>query len=290
VWNVEAGPAELVGQLPLRATTLSCMPGPDGSGEYWCARLDSPIKYHLPLDFDTARVQPEFLSQDDDGAFLWVHVLVVSGRGRGSRLHPGMKAFRVDVAYVVDLTLGDCSRLDLSKIDYVGIAVIDDLPEDQPGITAQDRSAEGSVTVAAPADVSAEEFRERLYGAVAQLATLAGAQPQQLPEPVRPGIPDSGGSAYEIGATALRYRNGGDDGMWLSTRDPDELLYWIVDDLAKDLALEWAQKAPAYEQLDDIGKRVSLWFPQWHNMMMALSPEWGDRTQARIDKLLAQDA
>jgi hypothetical protein len=123
--SASAGSDDLLAGVPLRAITLRCLPDTNGQGEFWCARLEEPLKYRIGGEFDTGRCQSEFLGRDDQGQFLWIQIIVVSGRG-SDRLHPGMRGLAVDLAYVVDHTLGQDSVLDRAKIDSVAVVNIDD--------------------------------------------------------------------------------------------------------------------------------------------------------------------
>jgi hypothetical protein len=267
--SASSGPADLLAGVPLRATTLRCLPDTNGQGEFWCARLEEPLKYRLDADFDTRRCQPEFLGRDEQGQFLWIQIIVVSGRGK-DRLHPGMRSLPVDLAYVVDHTLGQDSALYREKVETVAAVEIDDV--EQP--------------VRRP---SAEEFHLRLLQLVAQLATLTGQHPgmEDVPEPLE-SRRGSSRRVYDLRSEDLRYfsrdwvaKNWG----WRTTSDPDELLYWIAEDLAEILAWAWTQKSPSYKTMDQPQARELLWMPQWQTLMTALNVEWGKRTGEQIAAL-----
>lgn len=260
--ELQAGPAELRAQLPAMATLLRVIPGPQGRGQFWCARLDRPVKYRVGDTFDTSRCQPEFLGNDDHGSFLWVQIVVMSAHSPGQRLQPGMARLQVDLAYVVDLTLGQDTALDPRKVDYAAIAIIDD----KPGLLA-----------------AKTYINERLGELAAALSALCGQHIVDLPQHVGPDGPQ-GQRTYEIDSNSLRYYT--DDAEagwgWRSTIEPDELLYWVADDLARNLAWAWVQQAPTMTQIDERQVREDLWIPQWVLLMTALDHRWGQRARRRL--------
>jgi hypothetical protein len=71
------------------------------------------------------------------------------------------------------------------------------------------------------------------------------------------------------------------------TTDPDELLYWVVDEIARGLAWTWAQNAPAYAAMSPQQARKTLWLPCWHILIHGLRPDWSKRTRETI-RTLAQ--
>ncbi|APA98611.1 hypothetical protein NS506_04563 [Nocardia seriolae] len=68
------------------------------------------------------------------------------------------------------------------------------------------------------------------------------------------------------------------------TTSPDELFYWIVDHVARQIALDTVHlhrsRPPALD-----ARRI--WFPEWHRLVGAVHPEWGSRTLAQINGILA---
>jgi hypothetical protein len=64
---------------------------------------------------------------------------------------------------------------------------------------------------------------------------------------------------------------------WRSTADPDELLYWIVDDVARSVAWAWAQRAPSARTMTTGQAQSILAMPLWHNLVNALNIDWGTR-------------
>ncbi len=122
---------ELQGQLPVMAKLARRMAGPDRD-DYAFSILQRPIKYHPSAQFDWTRTQPEFVASDEEGQFVWIYAVVVCSLFVGTQVHPGMKAFPVRVALVIDNTLGNDELLSFEKCDYVAQGFISDLPDEDP--------------------------------------------------------------------------------------------------------------------------------------------------------------
>jgi hypothetical protein len=76
----KSAPADLRAGVPLTATTLARLHDAEGHTDFWCARLDGPVKYRFGREFSRAGCRPEFLSADEQGEFLWVPVVAVWSR------------------------------------------------------------------------------------------------------------------------------------------------------------------------------------------------------------------
>jgi hypothetical protein len=126
-----SGSTDLAAQLPATAYLLNPLPVTGSTEVFWCARLEEPLRYRLPSGFDTDRAQAGYLDYDTDGPLLWVQVIAIRGRGTGAEWRPGMRSEAVDLAYVVDLTLGRDPVLDPAKIDLIGVIEIDGLDTGQ---------------------------------------------------------------------------------------------------------------------------------------------------------------
>jgi hypothetical protein len=294
--SAQTGAVELRKHLPAGAATVRCLTDAAGNDEFWCARLDEPVKYRFPAEFSTEHCQPEFLGRDAAGPFLWVGVVVVHARTAGQRLHPGMRNLSVDLAYVTDLTLGQDAVLDPAKVTRVAVAELDDSADASP---EEERPAADAVRDGGPAApraparrrlVSPEVFDDELGRMVAAVATLCGQHPgSDVPVRARSGQgPLPAVRVYDIGADSLRYysQDPTDRWGWRSTNDPDELLYWILDDIVRNLAWAWAQKAPSYKTLPDDRARMLLVMTQWHSLMSGLRYEWGVRAGETIRRLV----
>ncbi|WP_264068048.1 SseB family protein [Mycolicibacterium komossense] len=107
------------------------MPGPDRD-DYLVARLERPIKYHYPDAFDTARAQHDFLATDEDGPFVWIYVIVACARLVGTRFHAQMRSLPINIAFVIDNTLGNDERLDFAKVEFAAVGFADAVPEPTP--------------------------------------------------------------------------------------------------------------------------------------------------------------
>lgn len=137
--GIDVGPEDLVAQLPVECRLLRQIPGPDRP-DYFLAALDRPLTHRSPA----AQLRsggtslPDAVVGPDGTAELTVRTIVVAARIVGEQLHAGMQRFPVMLAYVVDdSVLGDES-LDFSKLAYVAVAMITDIPEEP--VTSQDRA------------------------------------------------------------------------------------------------------------------------------------------------------
>ncbi|AYF76430.1 hypothetical protein D7D52_24340 [Nocardia yunnanensis] len=70
-----------------------------------------------------------------------------------------------------------------------------------------------------------------------------------------------------------------------SAASPEELSFWIVEHLARQIALDTVhQYQPRPAGMD--ARRI--WFPEWHRLVDAVDAEWGSRTLSQIDRILAE--
>lgn len=299
--RLPTGPEELRAQLPITGHTVDRRTDPYGNGEYFYARLDQRLKCRFPPDSNAARSDQQNVDRDDRGPFLWVNAVIISASTPGQQLHVGMRDFAVDLAYVVDPLLADDSFMDPARVDYVGVAEIDDdvdaingaaqvLPDlnGEPDTTLSTTSDEVAAPRFAPHD-----FQTVLDQMAATLTSLAGEHisreavvPQRIESDTQPAEDTP---TYSLGADALRYRTWDPLHGWVlrETTDSDELLYWILDDLASGIAWRWAQHAPAFADMDQHHALRTLWMPYWHVLVYALRPEWGRRTRESIRRLAA---
>lgn len=301
VVHTVAGPPELAARAPLTATTLTSLADGNGHGEYWCASLEEPIKYRFPYGFDRRRCQPQFLGLDDDGAFLWTGVIVVWTQDPGARLHPGMRDLEVGIGYVIDQTLGGDRFLDPAKIDVVATARIDDAdappPVDTPATPAAPvvhRPADHATRVASPPvevgppRLRPAQFGDRLALLLAKLASLTGIHPEPyapVPAPIGDLIA-AGVTGFDLyGPEGPRYRRRDPETGWqtVETGTLEELLYLVVDDVARRLAWQWSEGTPvaAAGMPDHLREDVATDY--WHVLVHAMDPEWGARTSGAAD-------
>lgn len=136
--------------------------------------------------------------------------------------------------------------------------------------------------------VSAEEFRLALDGAISRLAALTGTPVADVPRPqevkARKHSRHRGsGPTYSVGREVRYHTADPVHGLvWKESGDPDEALYWMVDDVARSLALAWARRTPAAAAMSGQQVRWSLAIPMWQTLMTALDARWEVRTRSRI--------
>jgi hypothetical protein len=125
---------ELQGQLPVSTKLARRMAGSDRD-DYALSILQRPIKYHPSAQFDWTRTQPEFVATDEQGQFVWIYTVIVCSLFVGTQVHPGMRAFPVRVALVIDNTLGKDKLLSLEKATTWRKGFISDLLDEEPSET-----------------------------------------------------------------------------------------------------------------------------------------------------------
>ncbi|WP_040808349.1 Imm63 family immunity protein [Nocardia concava] len=69
------------------------------------------------------------------------------------------------------------------------------------------------------------------------------------------------------------------------TTSPEELSYWVVDHMARQIALDTVHQHAARPPTHDARR---IWFPEWHRLVSAVHPEWGGRTLTHINGILAE--
>lgn len=279
------GPAELAAQLPVSGTLARRLPDPNG-WQVWIVELDWPVRFHIPLDAhpDDASLSVDF---DEHGPFLWVRAVAVAG---GSESLQGARQLRVHLAYV--LNPDEVDDLSSPYIGAAGEAYIDDVaaaegpvppaPVTDAGVETANATSNPSGVADLPERASAMGYDEvdgDLEVWVSKLAAVAAAAPEVIPDLISdaaqaPGYVLSGASATYYGLAGTPPR---------TTDNRLELVYWIVDDLAAGLARDWVTAAPAYQEGDPSAVHA-LWLGRWHNLMSALSTDWGERTRARIEQ------
>jgi hypothetical protein len=67
------------------------------------------------------------------------------------------------------------------------------------------------------------------------------------------------------------------------TRDPDELLFWLVSDLTRQMALDF-ELAHRVESEDSRRQ----WFAKHLELLTAVKPEWASRKKREYDELLVE--
>jgi len=278
--RVRTGPDELRVCLPIFGCTRDQHAGPNGTGDFIYASLNTPVKHRFAGGFATARRQPERLDHDEHGTFLWVSDVVMRAHVPGVRPYFGMRDFAVDLAYVVDPSLREDGVFDATKVEFVGVVEIDATEDAHwPRSSAAPDAAPAEP---APRLKPVGEFEQRVDDIAAALAVLAGQQVGNhiaVPKQIGPhDEPPEGIPSYRIG-DVLRYHTLDpiSGWMWRETTDPEELLYWIADDIAAGIAWRWAQRAPASGTMRRQDALWNLAMPYWRLLMRGLRMDWGNR-------------
>lgn len=302
--------SELNAAMATYGVTLGCLTGAQGEaehwcGEYWCAQLTQPIQRRI-TDVDRPRYDAAYVGADEDGLFAWTHYIALRPHTAGA-FGPGAHGVVADFAYVVDASLGAGTVFDSTKVDWVATVVVDaelaQSAEPQPQPEAEPRAAPPRPAVsqdpspreqlsAEGSEVTSERFGGALDGVLATLASLSGSVIGELPRPqevkARKQPRRRGqGPTYSFTGSAVRYQTvdpvRGE--VSVSTTDPEEALYWMVDDVARSLAWSWAQRTPAARTMDRDQVKWLLAVPMWLTLVTALDVEWGRKTRGRISEL-----
>ena len=64
--DLASGPEDLRAQLPIGAATTAIRTAFDGTGQFFCARLDAPMKWRYGPELDTAACAAQYLGRDRD--------------------------------------------------------------------------------------------------------------------------------------------------------------------------------------------------------------------------------
>lgn len=306
---------------PITATELSLIAGDSTHTEYCCVLVEPPIKHRITAA-DITRYEREYCDRDDEGDFFMVHIAVLGTRSPHDALVPGARGVRVDIAYVVDLSLEEDSELDPAKVTWMGPALVDvaddtpadagmDTPEgqgsadDAPSAPSSSFSPPSSPQAAGtppggPAEParpageigSSEWIRLQLDVRIGMLGRLAGEVAlSQVPVPTElaKGEPQSTTEPqYVIDGNQFWYhtRDPQEGFVWKTTTNPNELIYWCVDDVARGLAWRWTQQAPTYKTMSPAVAQRTLWAPYWQLLMNALDTKWGAITGRNIRRLV----
>lgn len=314
VREVISGPRELAEVAPAQAVTLACLAGSDGEGQFWCGQLEQPVKHRIGQTVDTGRYHADYLDRDEFGPFVWTYYIALQTHDAVT-FSADTHSVVVDVAYVIDPSLGYDTTFDSNKVDWVATATVDGAnaevsaepevipePEPQPESASSAPLRRAEPVLPAPIEqlaeegpsVSREQFGHALDGALATLGTLTGSFPLDMPRPrevkARKHSPDRFRGecpSYSFQANEVRYhtvdpRRGP---VWQSTADPREALYWMVDDVARSVAWTWARRTPAARTMNDDDVQWLLAAPMWLTLMTALDASWAGKTRTRISAL-----
>lgn len=264
--RVRTGPPDLDAQLPITGCTVDTG-SPDGDSpddDAYHATLDRPLRYGTPA-----------------AGFLEVRRVVLHPHNPQEQPYAGMRAFPFRLSLIVD---------GAAAIENIAVIEIDDQDDAQ---TAPD--AEGRLPVSSVPAALAEEFTARLDHTLSQLARLAGGHTRaEMVEPRRADTTEHVAAQtipiYSLTPGHLRYHTHDPLEGWVEreTTDPDELLYWVVNDIASEVAWRWARQTPAFSTMSERRAQRTLWLPYWHILMHGLRPEWGSRVR-EIIRALAPD-
>lgn len=297
----DAAPS-LVAELPITATELGMLDGDAEHPVQFCSvLLEPPVKHRFDVS-DAARYELEYCGRDDDGEFFMVNVALLGPRRPGVSLAPGARDVLVDIAYVVDLSLEEDGVLNSAKVDWAGGAIVDvagKVPTDQP-VAAEQPPTPESVPPAAPymaapepgSPGSSEWIREQLDVRIAVLSRLAGdVAISEVPVPTelaKGERPSNTAPQYVLDGAHFWYhtRDPKKGFLWKTTTNPNELIYWCIDDVARGLAWRWTQLAATYKTMPPALAQRTLWAPYWQLLMNALDTKWGAITGRNIRSLL----
>lgn len=129
VTKLDLGPEEFAEVLPLRAQLVRVMPGSDRP-DYLLCTTERAIPFRPPAGFDLRRAHPSFLTQDARGDLIAIQAVVICTRLVGDGFHVGMKDVAVNIAYVIDMSLGTDTSVDFAKLEFAAVGFIDDSPDD----------------------------------------------------------------------------------------------------------------------------------------------------------------
>jgi hypothetical protein len=318
VREIISGPGELQQAAPAQAVTLACLAGVDGDGKFWCGQLEQPVKHRIDPAGDSQRYHADYLDRDEIGPFVWTYYIALQTHDAVA-FGPDSHRVVADLAYVVDPSLGYDTVFDSSKVDWVATVTVDGAdaevtiaaephpqptaePEPQPEPGPSPPAQRAEAVPPAPVEqlsaegpqITPEQFGQTLDGAIATLGTLTGTLPLDIPRPrevkARKHSPNrfrGEGPSYSFQANEVRYHTVDPlrGPVWVSTTDPGEALYWMVDDVARSVAWTWARRTPAARTMNDTQVQWLLAAPMWLTLITALDASWAGKTRARISAL-----
>jgi hypothetical protein len=305
------GPRDLEEAVPARAVTRSCLAGPDGGREFWCAQLEQPVKHRIGQAPDPHRYHGDYLDRDELGPFFWTYYIAIQAR-ESVPVGPGSRGVVVDLAYVIDPSLGYDTTFDSTKVDWVATATVDGAdtevitepqpqpqphPERDPDPQSYTPTSHVHAELPLPrgeladkgTEVTVDQFGHAIDSALTTLADLTGtpstdvARPQEVK--ARKHSPNrfrDKGPAYSFHGNELRYSTVDPirGPVWNSTTDPEEALYWIVNDAAHSMAWTWAHRAPASRTMSARQVQWLLAMPMWLALVTALDTALDNLTAA----------
>ncbi|GAB5903082.1 hypothetical protein [Mycobacteroides chelonae] len=292
----------LAAELPISATELGTLDGDADHPVQFCSVLLEPPVKHRFETADAARYEREYCDRDDDGEFFMVHVALLGPRRPGVSLAPGARDALVDVAYVVDLSLEEDGVLNPAKVDWAGGAIVDvegsapaedAAPADLPTVSEQTPPPVPAASAPEPGSPGSSEWiREQLDVRIAVLSRLAGEvaiSEVPVPTELAKGERQSNTAPqYVLDGAQFWYhtRDPKKGFVWKTTNNPNELIYWCIDDVARGLAWRWTQQTATYKTMPPAMAQRTLWAPYWQLLMNALDTKWGAITGRNIRDLL----
>jgi hypothetical protein len=124
VREIISGPRELEEAVPAQAVTLACLASMDGDRPFWCGQLEQPVKHRISQTADPDRYHADYLDHDEFGTFVWTYYIALQTHDSVA-FGPDAHNVVVDLAYVIDPSLGYDTTFDSSKVDWVATATID---------------------------------------------------------------------------------------------------------------------------------------------------------------------
>ncbi|MCF6389772.1 immunity 63 family protein [Mycobacterium sp. MBM] len=245
-------------------------------------RTNGQLSIDMPVD--ATLVRP--LNPADDTAQRWLVTL-----GRPARYvaqeHTGAQRAKTisDVVITADTEAATWITGDRNRTVRIAVVTGDDLGPGGPtvaeigtatvdvvGQPPRHQDAQGDQDLPGRLRERNANIRAQLSIWIARLTVVAGERPRGAPLEIPSALAQPG---YCLDQDELIYRP--QEGQpQVTTHNDDELLYWIVSDVARSLARIWVRRAPSYRGDADERSRTLL-HQRWWTLMSALSTDWGDR-------------
>lgn len=118
----DIGPDDLPEQLPLGGELIRVLEGPDRP-DYCLVRPERAIAFRPPAGFDLSKVRPDLIGGllGFEGQLVRVPALIVAARMLHEQIQPSSRNLPVGLAYVIDPSQIQDSRLSFEKIHYAAI-------------------------------------------------------------------------------------------------------------------------------------------------------------------------
>src|SRR6185295_7049880 len=117
-------PTELEEVAPGQAVTLACLTGSDGEGPFWCGQLERPVKHRIGETVDPDRYHADYLDRDEFGPFVWTYYIALQTHDAVT-FSADAHSVAVDLAFIIDPSLGYDTTFDSNKVDWVDTATVD---------------------------------------------------------------------------------------------------------------------------------------------------------------------